>query len=376
MHNATEGKGLRTNSVSKFCFTYIIIMIWLFFCPHVWAADDKKDKKCANLGDIIVTATKMATEVDKIPTNITVISREEIEKHPGHYNAISLLRDLNIPGLYFTGSDRGATSGDVSMSSRGGEVSNWAMKVMINGIEFNPGIGYIRSGRLAVHDIERIEVTKTPSAEYGDQAIGGVINIITRKAKGPIEAKAGASFISLGGGNGYSVVNGSSEKWEYYIDASIAREDSYQDDGYLDGDNIYTMVRYALNDNADITFHGSHKDSTGIYTEGLTRKQFKEDPSQNPNTGADYYNETEGNLGALVYKQKLGQHELMGKLELQSTEYQLYKGLYFDQEGWQAHPEVSMTLNHDIAGMANKLVVGGEYRYHDMTAKRYKASSF
>jgi len=91
------------------------------------------------------------------------------------------------------------------------------MKVMINGIEFNPGIGYIRSGRLAVHDIERIEVTKTPSAEYGDQAIGGVINIITRKAKKPLEAKVGASFISLGGGNGYSVINGSSEKWEYLI---------------------------------------------------------------------------------------------------------------------------------------------------------------
>jgi iron complex outermembrane receptor protein len=37
---------------------------------------------------------------------------------------------------------------------------------------------------------------------------------------------------------------------------------------------------------------------------------------------------------------------------------------------------VNVTLNHDIAGMVNTLVVGGEYRYHDMTAKRYMATSF
>jgi len=99
-------------------------MIGLFFCPPGWAADDKQDKACTEIGDIVVTATKMATEVGKIPTNISVISRAEIEKYPSHYNAISLLRDLNIPGLYFTGTDRGAASGDVTMSSRGGEVSN------------------------------------------------------------------------------------------------------------------------------------------------------------------------------------------------------------------------------------------------------------
>ena len=374
--NLTGKKTSHTHHISIFHFTYIIITAWIIFCPLAWGLDEQDEKKYTNIGDTIVTATKMATKVNKIPTNITVIPRKEIEKYPGHYNAISLLRDLNIPGLYFTGTDRGAASGDVSMSSRGGEVSNWAMKVMINGIEFNPGIGYIRSGRLAVHDIERIEITKTPSAIYGDQAIGGVINIITRTAKKSLEAKAGIAFGSMGGGNAYGVINGSSDKWEYYLDASVAREDSYQDEGYLNGDNIYSMVRYALNDSGDITFHGSYKDSNGIYTQALTREQFEKNSSQNPNTGADYYNETEGRLGALVYRQRLGQHEFMGKMELQSTNYQLYKGLYFDQEGWQAHPEMSMTFNHDIAGMPNKLVVGGEYRYHDMTAKRYKASSF
>ncbi|XPS88228.1 TonB-dependent receptor [Desulfosarcina variabilis str. Montpellier] len=358
----------------------MVVIMAVFCCQPVWAqgdtAVDKKSKSGAHIGDITITATKMATTVDNIPTNIAVISREKLEQYPGHYNALTVLRDMNIPGMYFVGTDRGSTSGDISMSSRGGEVSNWAMKVMINGIEFNPGIGYVRSGSLAIHDIERIEITKTPSAEYGDQAIGGVINIITRTANKPVEASAGLAFSSLGGGNGYSVINGVKEKWQYYIDASAVREDAYQDGGYLHGDNVYAMTRYAVSDDADISLHGSFRDSKGNFTQALTRQQFEEDPSQNPITGADYHNETEGILGALVYTQQLGPHTLMAKAEMEDTNFQLYWGAYVDQEGWQAHPEVNVTLNHDIAGMVNKLVVGGEYRYHDMTAKRYMATSF
>ncbi|MCG8550488.1 MAG: TonB-dependent receptor [Desulfobacterales bacterium] len=323
-----------------------------------------------------MTATKMSTKVDKIPTNIAVISSEELKKYPGHYNALTVLKEANVPGLYFPGNASGSGNGDISISTRGSEVSYWGMKVMINGVEFNRGNGYIRAGRLAVHDIERIEITKTPSAEYGDQALGGVINIITRAAEKPAEAKAGLAFSSLGGGNGYGVLNGTQEKWEYYLDASATHEDSYQDHGYLEGKNVYGKLGYSLNENAQIDLHGSYKVSEGIYSTGLTREQFEEDPSQNPPTDADKYYETEEILGALVYRQQLGTHEFMGKLELQSSKFQAYFGAYVETEAWQAHPELNMTFNHDIGAMANKLVVGGEYRYHDINPKSYKASSF
>lgn len=377
MYNTAKGEGLGRNSVSTFCFAFIIMFVSLFLCQPVWAADDKKDKKSTSIGDITVTSTKMATEVDKIPTNITVISREEIEKYPGHYNVLTLLREANIPGLYIPSNAWGSGNGDLMTSTRGSEVYNWGMKVMINGVEFNRGNGYIRAGRLAIHDIERIEITKTPSAVYGDQAMGGIINIITRVAKEPLEAKAGIAYSSLRGGNGYGVINGSNKKWEYYLDASALREDSYQEGGYVDCNNVYTMFRYALNKNANIAFHGSYKDSNGNYTAGLTREQFEEDPSQNPNTGADYYYETEENLGAFVYNQKLGRHELMCKVEVQSSSWKSYgSSIFMDTDAWHGHPEVSMTFNHDIGGMVNKLVIGGEYRFHDTNAKRYAATSF
>lgn len=376
MHKKGLGEDVRCNLGLRLFLANIMAISVFFSCLPALAEEEKTDKSIPRLGEMVVTATKMSTEVNKIPTNLTVISREELEQYPGHYNALTVLQEVNIPGLYFPRNASGSGNGDVAISSRGSEMSHMGMKVMINGVEFNRGNGYIRAGRLAVHDIERIEITKTPSAEYGDQAIGGVLNIITRTAKSPLEAKAGLAFTSLGGGNGFGVINGSQGKWEYYLDISATREDSYQDEGYLDGNNVYSKVGYLINDNAELEFHGSYKDSKGNYTTGLTREQFEKNPSQNPYTGPDKYYETEESLGALVYKQQFGPHEFMSKLELQSSNFQLYWGSYSDTEAWQVHPEMNMTLNHNIGNMTNKFVVGGEYRYHDIEVKSYNASSF
>ena len=376
MHIKKMGNEAWCKAHLKGLFANILAATLIFSCSPVWAEENNTDEATNRLGEIVVTATKMSTEVDKIPTNISVITHEELKQYPGYYNALNVLQDLNIPGMFFSTNSSGSGNGDISISTRGSENSYWAMKVMVNGVEFNRGKGYIRPGRLAIHDIERIEITKTPSAEYGDQAIGGVINIITRKADSSLEGKAGLAFSSLGGGNAYSVFNGTKGKWDYYIDASAVREDTYQDGGYLDGNNLYSKVGYTLNDDASLEFHGSHKDSQGIYSLGLTREQFEEDPTQNINTGADQYNESEEDLGALVYQQQLGHNELMAKVEMQKSSYKYYySGYYGEEKSWAAHSEINMTLNNSINGMANKIVIGGEYRFHKLDPQMYSGSS-
>lgn len=374
MQDLTTGIKWQKNRIRV--FIYSIVIMGHLFCPPLWAGNEKAGDPGFQLGTITVTATKMATTVEKIPTNISVISRKELERLPGHYTAMAVLKEANIPGLFFLGNVYGGGSQDVSISTRGSENSNWGMKVMINGIDFNRPDGVIAASRLAVHDIERIEITKTPSAEYGDQAIGGVINIITRAAKNPVAGKAGIAFTSLGGGNGYSVLNGTRDKWEYYIDASVQREDAYQDDVYIDGNNVYTRIGYALNDEAQLIFHGSYTDTQGIYAASLTREQLEADPSQNPNTGADYDYESEDTLKALVYQQQLGANDLMVKIEYQTSDYQLFWGYFTQMDSELVHPEVNVTFNYDIAGMPNKLVLGGEYRNHNYDVQRYTASSF
>ena len=376
-------KGLPDRRRSSLGFVLTVLIGICLLCPPVQAKADNSGDSETNIGELTVTATKMTTKLDKVPTNITVVSRQTLDRYPEHYNVMTLLRQLNIPGLYFPVNTFGSGSASARTSTRGSEVSAWGMKVMINGIELTRGNGTVAGSRLAVHDIERIEIIKTPSAEYGDQALGGVINIITRTARDKVEGKAGVAFSSLGGGNGYSVINGAQDKWDYYIDVSAQREDGYQDNGYQDGNNLYTKVGYGLSDDAQLTFHGSYNDAKGTYAVGLTRELFDQDPSQNPNTGADYDYDAEDMLGALVFEQQWGAYELMAKMELQATKFQMFleafadkNGMYLDQSLWQAHPEVNLTLNHDIAGMVNKMVIGGEFRHHELNAKKYSATSF
>jgi iron complex outermembrane receptor protein len=348
------------------------LVLLLILSTPVWAAEAANSGETVQLSDIVVGATKMNTELKKIPTNISVIFSEQIEKYPSNYSVFDILREANIPGVYMPFSAYGIDE-DGLVSTRGGEVSAWGMKVLINGIEFNKGNGYIVPPRIALHDIERIEITKTPSAEYGDQAIGGVINIITRTAEKPVEAKVGAAYGGFGGGNGYGVINGSDGNWEYYLDASVKREDGYQDRTYMHDNNVYTKINYKFKNDAHLAFHGSYFDTVANYANGLTRAQFEQDPTQNP--GPDYELHEKEKLAALDYGQMFGPHELKIKLEVKDELTNMFWYSYYIFDELEVHPEASFTLNNTFGEMDNKIVIGGEYRYHTIDTQINQATS-
>ncbi|MCI5183886.1 MAG: TonB-dependent receptor, partial [Candidatus Electrothrix sp. AW1] len=133
-----------------------------------------KDKIHA-LNEVVVTAGKMETKVDKKPTNVEIITRDDIEKVPGVVYINDLLQ--KVPGLWAPRFQSGVAN-DGSFSTRGSEVNSQGLRVMVNGIELNKGNGYVVLPRIPLHDVERIEVIKTASAEYGDQAVGGIINVV------------------------------------------------------------------------------------------------------------------------------------------------------------------------------------------------------
>ena len=351
----------------------LAMVICLAGATRALAAGETKKKDSVQLGEMTVSATKMTTEVNKVPTNIAVITREDIERYPSNFSVFDVLREANIPGVYMPFSAYGIDE-DGPVSTRGGEVSAWGMRVLVNGIEFNKGNGYIVPPRLALHDIERIEVTKTPSAVYGDQALGGVINIITRVASKPVEAKVGMAYGGFGGGNGYGVINGSKGNWEYYLDASMKREDGYQDRTYMHDNTVYTRVNYNFNPGTRLAFHGSYFDTDSNYANGLSRAQFEQNPKQNP--GPDYELKEKEKLAALDFSKMFGAHELKIKMEFKDELTNMYWYNYYVYDEWEAHPEINFTFNHKLGGMGNKLVVGGEYRYHKIHTTINQATSF
>jgi vitamin B12 transporter len=125
---------------------------------------------------VVVTATRVPTPIEEVLASTVVIDRQEIDRSLAG-DAADLLR-------FHAGLDIARNGGPgqaTSLFIRGAD-SNHTL-VMVDGVRINPGtIGLPALQNLAPELIERIEVVKGPrSALYGTDAIGGVVNVITRR---------------------------------------------------------------------------------------------------------------------------------------------------------------------------------------------------
>lgn len=170
--------------------------------------------------DVVVTATGVPTPLADIPAGVTVITRQQIEEH-----AYNTLPDAlqGVPGVRV--SQSGGPGGNASIFIRGTN-SNQVL-VLRDGMPINdasdPGAAF-NFGVDTLADVERIEVIRGPMASlYGSGAIGGVINLITRRGTepGPHVTVDVASGYPAQVRN-YEVLSGVNGKFDY---AAIAQVD-------------------------------------------------------------------------------------------------------------------------------------------------------
>ncbi len=142
------------------------------------------------LEPIVITASRTAQTVDQTLSSVSVITREEIERQQPQ-SIQDLLR--GVPGVNL--SNNGGLGKASSMFLRGTESDH--LLVLIDGIKTGSAtLGSTAFEHIPVEQIERIEIVRGPrSSLYGSEAIGGVIQIFTRKGGGSL-----TPHFSLGGG--------------------------------------------------------------------------------------------------------------------------------------------------------------------------------
>ena len=156
-----------------------------------WAEGNAADP---TLTTVVVTASGTAIDIKDAPASISVISREEIERQPV-YDLNTLLR--RIPGV------TGGTSpvGEESKIKLRGLPDKYTL-ILVDGkrlgssadTAYRPDLGRQDRNWISPDMIERIEVVRGPmSSLYGSDAMGGVINIITRKVPGKWNGSATAN---------------------------------------------------------------------------------------------------------------------------------------------------------------------------------------
>lgn len=135
----------------------------------------------STLEEIVVTATRSEQRYEKVPATVTVITAEEISRSTAQ-TVPELLE--NLPGISVI--DLTGTGLHQKVDIGGfGDTADRHVAVTVNGRKLNPvDLSNISWATLPLENIERIEVLYgAGSVLYGDDAMGGVINIITRQAK-------------------------------------------------------------------------------------------------------------------------------------------------------------------------------------------------
>jgi vitamin B12 transporter len=140
-----------------------------------------------NLNDVVVTASRVAQTRESVIADVSVIEQEEIERS-GQSTFVELLQQQ--PGIEITNTGGAGTQSGIFM--RGTNTGH--VVVLVDGMRINSATAGIASfENLPLSQVERIEILRGPATSlYGQDAIGGVIQIFTKQGGGKTRVYANA----------------------------------------------------------------------------------------------------------------------------------------------------------------------------------------
>ena len=227
----------------KITYEYTVILVFTLLANYSYAVECVQQNNCIKSAEpLVVSATRWETSGIPTANSITVIDREDIIQS-GKNRIIDVLRtQAGIQIQDFTGDGSRAVIDIRGFGSTG--TSNTL--VLIDGRRLNPtDLSGPNINLISLKDVEQIEITKgSNTVLYGDQAVGGVINIITRKYDTTeIEAEVGfgsfdSQFQTINAS--HSLNNGLSGRISY----ERRRSDNYRDNNALQYDNAFAGIAY------------------------------------------------------------------------------------------------------------------------------------
>lgn len=174
------------------------------------------------LEQVVVTATRTPQTLSSTLADVSVLERDDIER-AGVSSVAELLGRL--PGVEFT--RNGGPASATSVFIRGNETRHTA--VYIDGVRVDSqATGGATWEQIPLDQIERIEVVRGPAAAiYGSDAVAGVVQLFTRRGKGPARPTAALTVGSYGTVQGQAGISGSADALDYSLSASRGRSTGF-----------------------------------------------------------------------------------------------------------------------------------------------------
>lgn len=242
---------------------------------------------------VVVTPTRNPRPLTQSTSAVTVITRQQIEQKKA-FDVTDIINQ--VPGISVSQS---GTRGKQTRVFLRGAAPDQTL-VLIDGVRVNArSFGGFDFGTLAVENIERIEVLRGPqSALYGSDAMGGVINIITRRGTG--EFSTGGRLEFGNASTNKQVVTAGGELGKNRLSFTATRLDTngfFRNDDYR---NLAASLRFdhPLSERANLAFT-ARIDDARIGTPGQVNPTFF---AFDPNARSDQRNI----VGSIEYSNKVG----------------------------------------------------------------------
>ena len=222
--------------VVKFLVSFLIILEFFVFS---YAADVDLDK-------IVVTPYRYGESLGDVPASLAVISSEQIASSSAS-TTVGLLSDLS--GVVVR--DWSGNGSKATVDIRGfGEQAALNVLVLVNGRRVNEvDMSGVSWTQIPLDQIEKIEVLKGGfgSVLYGDNAVSGVINIITKKGSfKPLSVDLTTEYGSYGMNKEGLSLGGTKNKFNYLFSYSNNATNGYRSNSYFKGTNFSTNLDYLL----------------------------------------------------------------------------------------------------------------------------------
>lgn len=256
---------------------------------------------------VVLAKSDFNNSIEDIPANVTVITSDDIAAS-GAKSLDTLLRAR--AGILISDTNSGPAFAIRGFT--GGQAANNTL-ILVDGRRLNKqDLSAPQVSSILVSQIERVEVLSgSAGVLYGDQAVGGVINIITKGGNqdgGNVSVSVG-SFDSVAGS--VDVSKQLNERWNLFLSASQDNSDNYREHNKRETGVLLGRLNYDQ-DQTEFFAEASYYDNNRQYAGSLTEEQYEQDPTQAGSSNpTDYSHEITKALRA-GYKRNLSDAWILG----------------------------------------------------------------
>lgn len=236
------------------------------------------------LEEVVVTATRTERPASEDLAPTTVVNRRDIEE--SNAESVQEILQQSVPGLQMT--SNGGMGKSTGLHLRG--TNSEHVLVLIDGIKHNSATsGGAAIEHLPLEQVERIEVVQGPrSSLYGSEALGGVIQIFTRKGKEGVHSNAKVSYGSYDTRKATAGLRGGSDGTRYSANLSYLESEWINvQEGNNPDDDGYENASASVSLEQDVGEGGSLKLS-GLHAEGTSEYDGDYPAYYDPNNPTDY----------------------------------------------------------------------------------------